>query len=142
MGIGAVVDSLIINGRDGTIRGDDCGWVIGVERESWSRNPPPVSGKISGWPPPYIFDVPVSVNVKGTASRTFMLEPPVTLSITTEIVAVPAPVAVTSPPELTLIICGFDVLHDALRPEIAAPLASRGIAVSWSVPPTEMESPK
>ena len=58
-------------------------------------------------------------------------------SLVAVIVAVPAATPVTRPAADTVAIAGFELVQVTARPASALPIASRGVAESWAVPPTK-----
>src|SRR5216117_415217 len=73
----------------------------------------------------------------GTAATAIAAVPP-RPSLVAVIVALPTATAVTSPLALTLATAGALLAHVTTRPDSGLPLASFGVAVSWTVCPTMM----
>jgi hypothetical protein len=77
-----------------------------------------------------------TVTVATGARVTVKLAVPVFPSLVAVMVAVPAPVAVTRPLELTVARALLELDHETARPVNALPLASRVLADNCTVPPT------
>jgi hypothetical protein len=70
------------------------------------------------------------------ASVTVIVELPTFASTVPEMVAEPAPTAVTSPPVPIVATPVFELLHAMVLPVTTAPRSSRTVALSWTVCPT------
>jgi hypothetical protein len=82
----------------------------------------------------------VAIGVPAGVIDTVTVADPVIPSVAADIVADPAPAAVTRPEELTDATPPFDVDHANVLPEIADPSADFAVAESCAVAPTEVSA--